>query len=51
MSKTELKKIGVLTSGGDSPGMNCAIRSIVRTALNHNIEVVGIERGVLRDSQ
>jgi 6-phosphofructokinase 1 len=43
----KLKKIGILTSGGDSPGMNCAIRSIVRTALSNQIEVVGIERGYL----
>lgn len=40
-----IKKIGVFTSGGDSPGMNAAIRAVVRTALYHNIEVVGIRRG------
>lgn len=40
-----LKKIGVLTSGGDSPGMNAAIRSVVRTCAFHNIECVGIYRG------
>jgi 6-phosphofructokinase 1 len=40
-----MKKIGVLTSGGDSPGMNAAIRSVTRTALYHNLEVVGIYRG------
>ena len=44
MSKT-IKKIGVLTSGGDSPGMNAAIRSVVRTCAFHNIECVGIYRG------
>jgi 6-phosphofructokinase 1 len=44
MSKT-IKKIGVLTSGGDSPGMNAAIRSVVRTCAYHNIECVGIYRG------
>ena len=40
-----IKKIGVLTSGGDSPGMNAAIRSVVRTCAFHNIECVGIYRG------
>ncbi len=44
MSKT-IKKIGVLTSGGDSPGMNAAIRSVVRTCAYHNIECIGIYRG------
>jgi 6-phosphofructokinase 1 len=43
---TEAKmKIGVLTSGGDAPGMNAAIRSIVRKALFHGCEVYGIKRG------
>lgn len=37
--------IGVLTSGGDAPGMNAAIRAVVRTAINHNITVRGIQRG------
>ena len=40
-----VKKIGVLTSGGDAPGMNAAIRAVVRTALQRGIEVVGINRG------
>lgn len=40
-----MKKIAVLTSGGDAPGMNACIRAIVRTALYYNIEVYGIERG------
>ncbi len=40
-----IKKIGVLTSGGDSPGMNAAIRSVVRTCAYHNIECIGIYRG------
>src|SRR5690606_12334386 len=40
-----IKRIAVLTSGGDSPGMNAAIRAVVRTALYHNIEVFGIRRG------
>ncbi len=44
MSKN-IKKIGVLTSGGDSPGMNAAIRSVVRTCAYHNIECIGIYRG------
>lgn len=38
-------KIGVMTSGGDSPGMNAAVRAVVRQALNHGIEVFGIENG------
>lgn len=37
--------IGLLCSGGDSPGMNCAIRAVVRTALFHGIQVTGIKRG------
>jgi 6-phosphofructokinase len=41
----KIKKIGVLTSGGDSPGMNAAIRAVVRTALYHRLEVVGIRHG------
>jgi 6-phosphofructokinase 1 len=40
-----VKTIGVLTSGGDAPGMNAAIRAIVRTAIYHDLNVVGIERG------
>lgn len=44
MSKA-IKKIGVLTSGGDSPGMNAAIRAVVRTCAYYNIECVGIYRG------
>jgi 6-phosphofructokinase 1 len=40
-----MKKIGVFTSGGDAPGMNACIRGVVRTALHHGIEVVGIRRG------
>lgn len=42
---TKIEKIGVLTSGGDSPGMNAAIRSVVRTCAYHNIDCVGIYRG------
>ncbi len=40
-----IKKIGVLTSGGDSPGMNAAIRAVVRGCAYHNVECVGIYRG------
>ena len=40
-----IKKIGVFTSGGDAPGMNAAIRSVVRTCAYHNIGCVGIYRG------
>ncbi|MDD5947458.1 MAG: 6-phosphofructokinase [Oscillospiraceae bacterium] len=40
-----MKRIGVLTSGGDAPGMNAAIRAVTRTALNKGMEVVGIRRG------
>ena len=41
----QIIKIGVMTSGGDSPGMNAAIRSVVRTCAFHKIECVGIYRG------
>lgn len=40
-----MKRIGLLTSGGDAPGMNACIRAIVRYANYHNMEVYGIERG------
>ena len=40
-----MKRIGVLTSGGDAPGMNAAIRAVTRTALYKGMEVVGIRRG------
>jgi len=40
-----MKRIGVLTSGGDAPGMNAAIRSVVRTAINLDMSVVGFKRG------
>jgi 6-phosphofructokinase 1 len=40
-----MKKIGVLTSGGDAPGMNAALRAVVRAAVANGAEVVGIERG------
>lgn len=41
----ELKKIGVLTSGGDSPGMNAAIRAVVRSAIYYKLDVAGIYQG------
>ena len=40
-----MKKIGVLTSGGDAPGMNAAIRAVVRTAISKGMQVFGINRG------
>ena len=44
MEKT-IKRIGVLTSGGDAPGMNAAIRAVVRTAVSLGVDCVGIRRG------
>ena len=41
----KMKRIGVLTSGGDSPGMNAAVRAVVRKAIYHNVEVYGIYNG------
>lgn len=43
--KNNIKKIGVLTSGGDSPGMNAAIRAVVRSCAYHDLECIGIYRG------
>lgn len=40
-----MKKIAVLTSGGDAPGMNAAVRAVVRTACKNNVEVLGVIRG------
>ena len=45
MTKREVKTIGVLTSGGDAPGMNAAIRAVVRTAINKGLKVKGVMRG------
>ncbi len=42
---SKIKKIAVLTSGGDAPGMNAAIRSVVRTCAFYNIECIGVYRG------
>ena len=44
MSK-EIKTIGVLTSGGDAPGMNAALRAVVRAGLHYNKKVIGINNG------
>ncbi len=46
-----MKRLGILTGGGDAAGMNAAIRAVARTAMNHNIEVIGIHRGWLGLSQ
>ena len=40
-----IKRIGVLTSGGDAPGMNACVRAVVRTAIFHGVECYGIRRG------
>ncbi|MBK6609501.1 MAG: 6-phosphofructokinase [Sphingobacteriales bacterium] len=45
MEPTTIRKIGILTSGGDSPGMNACIRAVVRAACYHNIQITGIKRG------
>ena len=42
---TKIKKIGVLTSGGDAPGMNAAIRAVARTCSYYNVDCVGVYRG------
>jgi 6-phosphofructokinase 1 len=40
-----MKRIGILTSGGDAPGMNAAIRAVTRTAIYNKMEVIGVRRG------
>lgn len=40
-----MKKIAVLTSGGDAPGMNAAVRAVVRKAMFHDMEVYGVYQG------
>jgi 6-phosphofructokinase 1 len=45
MSAKKVTKIGVLTSGGDAPGMNAAVRAVVRTGIYHGLDVFGIMRG------
>ena len=42
----EIKTIGVLTSGGDAPGMNAAIRAVVRKAIGNGVKVKGIKRAI-----
>ena len=44
-SDSKIRRIGVLTSGGDAPGMNAAVRAVVRTALARGIDCIGIRRG------
>ena len=45
-SNSVVKTIGILTSGGDAPGLNAAIRGVARTAINqYGIKVIGIEEG------
>ena len=41
----QIKTIGVLTSGGDAPGMNAAVRDVVRTGLHKGFRMIGIQRG------
>ena len=41
----QIKTIGVLTSGGDAPGMNAAVRAVVRTGLHKGYRMIGIQRG------
>ena len=45
MDMAQIKSIGILTSGGDAPGMNAAIRAVTRTAIYNNYRVMGIKRG------
>jgi len=42
-----MKRIGIITSGGDAPGMNAAVRAIVRKAAHYGIEVYGVHRGFM----
>ena len=43
-----VRKIGILTSGGDAPGMNAAIRAVTRIALNNGVDVVGIRNAYMK---
>ena len=45
MAQKVFKRIGVLTSGGDSPGMNAAVRAVTRAAIAKGVEVMGIYKG------
>ena len=47
IKREKLKRIAVITSGGDAPGMNAAIRSVTREAIYRGIEVLGVQRGYL----
>ncbi|MDD6786697.1 MAG: 6-phosphofructokinase, partial [Bacteroidales bacterium] len=44
-NEKKIRRIALLTSGGDAPGMNAAIRAVVRTAIYNNIQVLGFRRG------
>ena len=46
-SSSEVKTIAVLTSGGDAPGMNAAIRAVVRKTIANGIKIKGIKRGYM----
>ncbi|MFM7725283.1 MAG: 6-phosphofructokinase, partial [Flavobacteriales bacterium] len=41
----KIRKIGIITTGGDCPGLNAGIRAVVRTSIFHQLEVVGVVRG------
>lgn len=45
MENRDMRTIGVLTSGGDAPGMNAAIRAVIRTGVYHGVKVCGVKRG------
>jgi 6-phosphofructokinase 1 len=45
MESKTIRTIGVLTSGGDAPGMNAAIRAVVRTGAYYGLKVCGVKRG------
>ena len=47
----QIKTIGVLTSGGDAPGMNAAVRAVVRTGLHKGFRMIGIQRGYNRSEE
>ena len=52
MPKSKVKRIGILTAGGDSPGLNAAIRGVGKTALGYGMEIIGFRdgfRGLVED--
>jgi len=52
MAKPKIKRIGILTAGGDSPGLNAAIRGVGKTALSYGMEIIGFRdgfRGLVED--